>query len=491
MRCRRTKKSLWAYIEGALSVRQRDLVEEHLEGCARCREELSWLRLTRSALAHQPFPAPPHDFTERTLARIAAQGRDRRRPRLPAFVVPRFAWAAVGAILIAAFGLWRLAAPRVQRTPVLEPKRLAKAPPVQAPVEPRARRKPLIKDNRPATVEPGERGYGPPRLIRQDTPGALSPSLEPNERDRLLAQAQALVAAGSFDQAAAVLRPMYERNPEDRAVSFGLARALAGVRQPDEAAKVCRRLLRDADARTAGQLHMLLAEAYKGASRWSEALEQHVAAASLTQDYSVDGGASVAGGHILTSARSLIAEGESRQGLDQCQTLLEHFSPDSPIAHEARLLASEAFGVMGDKALGQAVLVPVAEASADAGSLERPTKTPPEDSLPQTLLTVADEMTWERAMALMESARRMAQDHPNPRDVRERYRQAKAILEKLASGGDPRPQVSDARFRLAFAQVREALGDRQGAIRDYAVVANNHPDTEEAEIAKQHLAALT
>jgi hypothetical protein len=39
--------------------------------------------------------------------------------------------------------------------------------------------------------------------------------------------------------------------------------------------------------------------------------------------------------------------------------------------------------------------------------------------------------------------------------------------------------------------VREALGDRQGAIRDYALVANTHPDTEEAEIARQRLAGLT
>src|SRR3990167_6242152 len=102
MRCWRTKRLLSAYLDGLLALRVRDALRDHVEECPACSEELEWHRITRTALANPSFPPPPHDFTQRTLASLSEDGRDRRRSVWVPVAAPRLAWAACGVLLIGA-----------------------------------------------------------------------------------------------------------------------------------------------------------------------------------------------------------------------------------------------------------------------------------------------------------------------------------------------------------------------------------------------------
>jgi len=94
------------YLEQALGDAGMKRVEQHLEGCADCREELGLLR----AMAAEPVPDPGEEFWSRMPAQIYRQVReqtaneDRRGYSWSwlGFFPPRWAWASAAVLLIAA-----------------------------------------------------------------------------------------------------------------------------------------------------------------------------------------------------------------------------------------------------------------------------------------------------------------------------------------------------------------------------------------------------
>jgi hypothetical protein len=90
------KEHLVAYLYGELSGKDRAGFEEHVRGCAECREELKDLGLTRQHLAAWSPPDPGFDFAVVRTRRTAAPA-----PRLLAFV-PQWALAAAAAVLVLA-----------------------------------------------------------------------------------------------------------------------------------------------------------------------------------------------------------------------------------------------------------------------------------------------------------------------------------------------------------------------------------------------------
>jgi anti-sigma-K factor RskA len=105
-----------AYLLGALDDMERTAFEEHLEGCAACREEVAELRPAARALPVSVAPMdPPPELKSRIMAEVereasllAAAGPDADRPpararrglRLPSLRIPKLVPAAVAAALL-------------------------------------------------------------------------------------------------------------------------------------------------------------------------------------------------------------------------------------------------------------------------------------------------------------------------------------------------------------------------------------------------------
>src|SRR2546422_3456172 len=58
------------YLEGGLSLTERQAVEVHFRVCAVCRQELTWLCQTVDALQELPLETTPVDFMEKLNRRI-------------------------------------------------------------------------------------------------------------------------------------------------------------------------------------------------------------------------------------------------------------------------------------------------------------------------------------------------------------------------------------------------------------------------------------
>jgi anti-sigma factor RsiW len=108
--CREWRELLGAYALGHLEGDERAGLEAHLDGCARCREELAALQPVALMLPHAdparfgPAPQPPPELGQRVAATIAAErerGERRRRRRLfGGFALGGATAAAVAAVLL-------------------------------------------------------------------------------------------------------------------------------------------------------------------------------------------------------------------------------------------------------------------------------------------------------------------------------------------------------------------------------------------------------
>jgi anti-sigma-K factor RskA len=100
-----------AYLLGALSADEADVLERHLEVCEQCRHELGRLRAAADALPRAVEPVEPPPALKRELMRaIRDDGRPAPRSlldRLPSLSLrPQLAWAAAGAaVLVLAVGI--------------------------------------------------------------------------------------------------------------------------------------------------------------------------------------------------------------------------------------------------------------------------------------------------------------------------------------------------------------------------------------------------
>jgi anti-sigma-K factor RskA len=98
-----TRNLLGPYVMGALEPQEEREVEDHLEGCASCREEAQDLRLAHERLVDLAYTteAPPPDLKDRVVAGIPRREARRRVPSWLAAVAAAFCVLAVlGAILI-------------------------------------------------------------------------------------------------------------------------------------------------------------------------------------------------------------------------------------------------------------------------------------------------------------------------------------------------------------------------------------------------------
>ncbi|MDQ2671517.1 MAG: zf-HC2 domain-containing protein, partial [Actinomycetota bacterium] len=98
-----TRDLLGPYVMGTLEPHEDREVEDHLQGCASCREEAQDLRLAHERLADLAYgtTAPPEDLEARVLAGIPRRRAGRRVPSWVAAVAAAFCVLAV----ITAFNL--------------------------------------------------------------------------------------------------------------------------------------------------------------------------------------------------------------------------------------------------------------------------------------------------------------------------------------------------------------------------------------------------
>ena len=103
-----TPEQLNDYLDGSLSARERELLEEHLHSCERCADELKALRDTVEALGELPLSGQPRRdlwpgvaarTVERPITDLAAERRERRRPRVSLSLSQAVAAAAAVALL--------------------------------------------------------------------------------------------------------------------------------------------------------------------------------------------------------------------------------------------------------------------------------------------------------------------------------------------------------------------------------------------------------
>lgn len=96
-----TRDLLGPYVMGALGPREGQEVEDHLEGCASCREEARELRFAHEHLADLAYTteAPPPDLKGRVVSGVP-RPRDRRLPPwVPAVAAALCVLAVLGALL--------------------------------------------------------------------------------------------------------------------------------------------------------------------------------------------------------------------------------------------------------------------------------------------------------------------------------------------------------------------------------------------------------
>jgi len=73
MNCRHTRSRLSRYLDGEMSVTERERIESHVNACDACRKALEHLQIASEALAQLPAPPDvPQGFAER-LRSLAAQ----------------------------------------------------------------------------------------------------------------------------------------------------------------------------------------------------------------------------------------------------------------------------------------------------------------------------------------------------------------------------------------------------------------------------------
>jgi anti-sigma-K factor RskA len=93
---------LGPYVMGTLEPYEEREVEDHLKGCASCREETQELRLAHERLADLAYStgAPPENLKARVVARIPRREASRRVPTWVAAVAAAFCVLAVLAVVI-------------------------------------------------------------------------------------------------------------------------------------------------------------------------------------------------------------------------------------------------------------------------------------------------------------------------------------------------------------------------------------------------------
>jgi anti-sigma factor RsiW len=108
--CKRAREWIQERVDGNLSAASRRILDDHLDGCADCREYSEEIARVHDALNRLPSPRLPADALERVWARTVDAGEtSRSRWSLPFGLRPALAAAAAVIVLVAVgwFGLVR------------------------------------------------------------------------------------------------------------------------------------------------------------------------------------------------------------------------------------------------------------------------------------------------------------------------------------------------------------------------------------------------
>jgi hypothetical protein len=106
MECYRIRPFLDEFAEGELASPNSEMVEEHLETCASCREEVSATRRAIRLMAELGEVDEPPDFLQRVRQRIAAPHKYSIMERLLRRPVMARVFVSVGCIALVGFGAW-------------------------------------------------------------------------------------------------------------------------------------------------------------------------------------------------------------------------------------------------------------------------------------------------------------------------------------------------------------------------------------------------
>ncbi|MFA0735185.1 MAG: anti-sigma factor family protein [Armatimonadota bacterium] len=117
MACPQWSEQISAWLDGALSGREREELEAHLEACEACRSAATQLRNLKRQLKAMPVPPPNEGMWNRILRHIRHHARLRRNIYIKRWVVASwFAVAASVAILVTTFLWFRPANSKPART---------------------------------------------------------------------------------------------------------------------------------------------------------------------------------------------------------------------------------------------------------------------------------------------------------------------------------------------------------------------------------------
>jgi hypothetical protein len=106
MECEKIQPFLDGFAEGELSSSQVETIEEHLEGCASCRKELSAIRQTVGLLKEFGEVEEPEDFVEQVRKRIELRRRSSPALRLLGGGALRRVLVPAVSVMIAGLGIW-------------------------------------------------------------------------------------------------------------------------------------------------------------------------------------------------------------------------------------------------------------------------------------------------------------------------------------------------------------------------------------------------
>ncbi|MGD8925257.1 MAG: zf-HC2 domain-containing protein [Thioalkalispiraceae bacterium] len=115
MNCTQAQSQLDEYLDRNLSAIHRHALEQHLNDCSQCRQELERARNIQQALFDLPVPKPSSDFSWRVFAFL--HNRKSQRQKSQSQKSQRSHWlAAASGAVVATFALWLAFSPSLQQS---------------------------------------------------------------------------------------------------------------------------------------------------------------------------------------------------------------------------------------------------------------------------------------------------------------------------------------------------------------------------------------
>lgn len=220
---------LSAYLDGAVSPAEKNVIEEHLENCADCRRELAELEKTVLRIRGFGEEEPPPWMAQQVMARVREVAEQRRgifhwllyplRVKLPI--------EAAALVLIAATGymLYRTAAPQlaqvVPQAPELRGSEAVPQSPALVPGKPAAksvekgREKALPGSRREPLQQAEKKGAVPPQLPAAPAPEAPPPSARAERAAPAAVPEERAERSIMMERNSARQVPMHERGASD------------------------------------------------------------------------------------------------------------------------------------------------------------------------------------------------------------------------------------------------------------------------------------